>query len=190
VIAGRAPAPPPARPDVLQEDVAGQLPEAWGPWEGAARSVLASGLRLLTARLPRSGSVSVALGLEAGSRYEAEAQTGVSHVLEHMCFRGSERWPSSLLLTSAIEEVGGTIDGYTHREATVYYSRLPLPYMARALEILFDMVRRPRLSAADFEIERDVVLEEVRQDAAASAVVAEEALATRWPARRWGRRRR
>ena len=60
-----------------------------------------------------------------------------------MCFRGSERWPTSFLLTSAIEELGGTLDGYTHREATVYYSRLPRPYMRKALEVLFDMVRRP-----------------------------------------------
>jgi predicted Zn-dependent peptidase len=156
--------------------------EAWGFWEGAERTVLPSGLRLVTARLPRSGSVSVTVGLEAGSRVESEAQSGISHVLEHMCFRGSERWPTSFLLTSAIEELGGTLDGYTHREATVYYSRLPRPYVTRALDQIFDMIRRPRLLAEDFKVERDVVLEEIRQDASASAVVAEEALdALLWP---------
>jgi predicted Zn-dependent peptidase len=106
----------------------------------------------------------------------------MSHVLEHMCFRGSEHWPSSFLLTSAIEELGGTLDGYTHREATAYYSRLPRPYVRKALEIIFDMVRRPRLTAEDFALERDVVLEEIRQDASTSAVVAEEALdSLLWP---------
>src|SRR4029450_7265557 len=102
-----------------------------------------------------------ALGWGAASRFETEAQCGIRHVLEHMCFRGSERWPSSFLLTSAIEEVGGTLDGYTHREATVYYSRLPRDYVAKALEIIFDMVRQPKLAASDFEIERDVVMEEI-----------------------------
>jgi predicted Zn-dependent peptidase len=169
-------------PDPASERLQAVRQEAWGFWEDAERSVLPSGMRLVTARLPRSGSVSVTVGLEAGSRFETEAQSGISHVLEHMCFRGSERWPTSFLLTSAIEELGGTLDGYTHREATVYYSRLPRPYVSRALDLIFDMVRRPRLLAEDFKVERDVVLEEIRQDASASAVVAEEALdALLWP---------
>jgi predicted Zn-dependent peptidase len=167
-------------PAAAEGEAARQL--AWGQWEGAARTVLPSGLRVVTAGLPRSGSVAVALGIAAGSRHEPEAHSGLSHVLEHMCFRGSEHWPTSFLLTSSIEELGGTLDGYTHREATVYYSRLPVPYMRKALEILFDMVRRPCLTDEDFQVELDVVLEEVRQDATASAVVAEEALDTLlWP---------
>jgi predicted Zn-dependent peptidase len=181
-VAGRAPATPPAVPDLTAEELEAQRRDAWGAWEDAQRSELPSGLRLVTARLPRSGSVSLAVGIEAGSRHEPESQSGISHVLEHMCFRGSERWPSSFLLTSAIEEVGGTLDGYTHREATVYYSRLPRRYVSKALEVIFDMVRRPRLEETDFGVERDVVLEEIHQDATASAVVAEEALdALLWP---------
>ncbi len=181
-VAGRAPTSPPALPDPEAASGEAERLIAWGPWEGAQRTVLPSGLRVVTAMLPRSGSVAVAVGIAAGSRHESEAQSGLSHVLEHMCFRGGERWPSSFLLTSSIEELGGTLDGYTHREATVYYSRLPRPYVRKALEILFDMARHPRLSDEDFQIERDVVLEEVRQDATTSAVVAEEVLdALLWP---------
>jgi predicted Zn-dependent peptidase len=181
-LARRAPAAPPALPDPAVADLEAERRLAWGPWEGAQRTVLPSGLRVVTACLPKSGSVALAVGIGAGSRHESEARSGLSHVLEHMCFRGSERWPTSFLLTSAVEELGGTLDGYTHREATVYYARLPRPDMRRALEVLFDMVRRPRLSDEDFQVERDVVLEEVRQDATASAVVAEEALdALLWP---------
>src|SRR5919109_5314321 len=75
-LARRAPANPPALPDPAAEG--GERPggEAWGLWEDAQRSVLPSGLRLVTARLPRSGSVSVTVGLEAGSRFETEAQSG------------------------------------------------------------------------------------------------------------------
>src|SRR5581483_6508071 len=176
LVAGRAPANPPALPDVTPEALEAQHRAAWGLWEQATRTVLPSGLRLVTARLPRSGSVCVALAVEAGSRYESDHQSGVSHVLEHLVFRGTERWPTSFLLTAAVEEVGGTIDGYTHREATVYYSRLPRTYVATALEIIFDMVRRPRITAEDFHLERDVVLEEIHQYVLTSAVVAEEAL--------------
>ncbi|HEX2037147.1 MAG TPA: pitrilysin family protein [Chloroflexota bacterium] len=181
-MAHRAPASPPALPDPSTTGLEAERRLAWGLWEGAERTVLPSGLRVVSARLPRSGSVSAAVGIAAGSRHEADSQSGLSHVLEHMCFRGSERWPTSFLLTSSIEELGGTLDGYTHREATVYYARLPRPFFPKALEILFDMVRRPRLSEEDFQVERDVVLEEVRQDATASAVVAEETLDTLlWP---------
>lgn len=179
--AHRAPALLPALPDPTLDSPA-STDEAWGLWRDAERSVLPNGLRLVTACLPRSGSVSVTLGLDGGSRHETVEQCGISHVLEHMCFRGSENWGTSFLLTSAIEELGGTLDGYTHREATAYYSRLPRPYVRKALEILFDMVRRPRLTPEDFAIEKDVVLEEIRQDALTSAVVAEEALdALLWP---------
>ena len=180
-LARRAPAILPALPDPALDAPEAEN-DAWRLWRDAERTVLPNGVRVITARLSRSGSVSVTLGIEGGSRLEAAEQCGMSHVLEHMCFRGSEQWTSSFLLTSAIEELGGTLDGYTHREATAYYSRLPLPYVRRALEILFDMVRRPRLTPEDFAVERDVVLEEIRQDALTSAVVAEEALdALLWP---------
>ena len=178
-----APANPPALPDPATGDAL-TVSEAslWGVWTDVRRTVLAGGMRVVSARLPRSGSVSVAVGIGVGSRHEPSALSGISHVLEHMVFRGSERWPTSFDLTAAIENAGGTLDGYTHREATVYYSRLPRPHMAHALEIIFDMVRRPRLSPEDFLIERDVVIEEIKQDAQASPVVAEEALdSLLWP---------
>lgn len=178
-----APANPPALPDPATGDaLAVSEASLWGVWTDVRRTVLDGGIRVVSARLPRSGSVSVAVGIGVGSRHEPPALSGISHVLEHMVFRGSERWPTSFDLTAAIENAGGTLDGYTHREATVYYSRLPRPHMAHALEIIFDMVRRPRLSPEDFLIERDVVIEEIKQDAQASPVVAEEALdSLLWP---------
>ena len=151
-------------------------PDLWGIWTGVQRTVLPTGVRVSTARLPHGGSVSLTVGIEVGSRHEHDAEAGVCHVLEHMVFRGSERWPTSFDLTSSIEGAGGTLDGYTHREATVFHARLPRASMAHALDVIFDMVRRPHLREADFATERDVVLEEVRQDADAAAVVAEEAL--------------
>ena len=151
-------------------------PDLWGIWADVRRSVLPSGTRVVTARLPHGGSVSLAIGIEVGSRMEAAEEAGACHVLEHMVFRGSERWPTSFDLTAAIENAGGTLDGYTHREATVFHARLPRASMRHALDLIIDMVRRPHLRPDDFATERDVVLEEVRQDAEASGVVAEETL--------------
>ena len=157
-------------------------PDLWGIWTGVARTVLEGGTRVLTARLPHGGSVSLTVGIEVGSRHENATEAGVCHVLEHMVFRGSDRWPTSFDLTSSIEGAGGTLDGYTHREATVFHARLPRASMAHALDLVFDMVRRPHLRESDFVTERDVVLEEVRQDAEAASVIAEEALdGLLWP---------
>ena len=77
-------------------------------------------------------------------------------------------------LGAITRSAGGTLDGYTHREATVFHARLPRASMAHALDLVFDMVRRPHLRESDFVTERDVVLEEVRQDAEAASVIAEE----------------
>jgi predicted Zn-dependent peptidase len=157
-------------------------PDLWGIWTDVKRTVLPNGTRVSTARLPRGGSISLTVGIEVGSRHEDGAESGVCHVLEHMVFRGSERWPTSFDLTSSIEGAGGALDGYTHREATVFHARLPRASMAHALDLIFDMVRRPRLRETDFATERDVVLEEVRQDAQAAGTVAEEAIdALLWP---------
>lgn len=157
-------------------------PDLWGIWTGVQRTVLATGTRVSTACLHHGGSVSLTVGIEVGSRHEDASEAGACHLLEHMVFRGSDRWPTSFDLTSSIEAAGGTLDGYTHREATVFHARLPRSSMAHALDVIFDMVRRPHLRPTDFGTERDVVLEEVRQDADAAAVVAEEALdALIWP---------
>lgn len=157
-------------------------PDLWGIWSDVRRTTLPSGARVLTARLPHGGAASLTVGFEAGSRDEAPTESGACHALEHMVFRGSERWPTSFDLTAAIEGAGGTLDGYTHREATVFHARLPRAALLHALDVTIDMVRRPRLRDADFATERDVLLEEVRQDSEASAVVAEEAIeAMLWP---------
>ncbi len=84
------------------------------------RSVLDNGLRVLTSSMPHTHSVAVTVYIGAGSRYEHEDMAGVSHFLEHMIFKGTEKWPTARELAGKIDGVGGVMNGATDRELTLY----------------------------------------------------------------------
>src|SRR5687767_9721373 len=111
--------------------------------------------------MPHTRSVSISFYIGAGSRYETEATSGLSHFLEHMLFKGTERRPTAQQISEAVDGVGGILNGGTDRELTVYYVKVARPHFALALDILVDMLRRPLMEAAEIEKERKVVIEEL-----------------------------
>src|SRR5206468_3472454 len=80
------------------------------------RTVLPNGLRILTSSMPATHSISVSLYVGAGSRYERESEAGVSHFVEHLLFKGTEKYPSAKEVAEAIDGVGGVLNGGTDRE--------------------------------------------------------------------------
>ncbi|NLE76158.1 MAG: insulinase family protein, partial [Chloroflexi bacterium] len=84
---------------------------------------LPNGLRVITSEMPNALSVSCALFLAVGSRYEDDALAGVSHVVEHMVFKGTRDYPTPKDLALAIEGVGGYFNASTDQEATVFYAK-------------------------------------------------------------------
>ena len=152
------------------------------------RSVLNNGLRVLTAAMPHTRSVSVGLFVGAGSRYEHDAIAGASHFLEHMLFKGSPKRPQPQLISGAIEGVGGVLNASTDREVTTYWTKTPADRFGLALDVLADMVRRPLLSPDEYERERGVILEELamtydQPDAYADLLIDQ----TLWPDQPMGR---
>jgi len=125
------------------------------------RATLANGLRVLTAPMPHTRSVSVSIYLGAGSRYETPDQAGLSHFIEHLCFKGTERHPTPQEISQAIDGVGGSINAATDRELTVFYCKVAKPHFRLALEMLGDLVQRPLFAADEMEKERHVILEEL-----------------------------
>jgi predicted Zn-dependent peptidase len=125
------------------------------------KSVLLSGLRILTSAMPHTYSVAVSLYVGAGSRYETAPESGVSHFVEHMVFKGTEKRPNAQLISEAIDSVGGVLNAATDREFTVYYAKVARPHMGLALDVLVDLVRAPLFDAEEIEKERKVVLEEL-----------------------------
>jgi predicted Zn-dependent peptidase len=122
-----------------------------------------SGLRVLVEPLPHTHSVSVGCFVGVGSGHEDHAASGLAHFIEHMLFKGSERRPTPKQISDAIEGVGGILDAYTSFESTVCYAKVADIHFDRAVDVLADMLLRPRFEASDIEKERRVIAEELRE---------------------------
>jgi predicted Zn-dependent peptidase len=119
---------------------------------------LAGGERVVSERVPGVRSVALGFWIGAGSRDEPDSRAGVSHFIEHLLFKGSSRY-SALEIAEIFDELGGELNAATSRETTVLYARIPDDRLERALDVMADMVFRPRFAEVDSE--RDVVLEEI-----------------------------
>jgi predicted Zn-dependent peptidase len=126
------------------------------------RTALPSGPRVISARLPGARSVSIAAYVLAGSRLETPAEAGVAHFMEHITFKGTARFPSTRAISEAIEGVGGSFNAATDRESTVYWVRVPRREATRAMDVLGELIVRPRLADDEIEGERAVIVEEIR----------------------------
>jgi predicted Zn-dependent peptidase len=125
------------------------------------RSVLDNGLRVLTAPMPHTRSVSISVYVGAGSRYELKGEEGQSHMLEHMLFKGTAKRPTAREISEQIDGIGGNHNAATDRELTVYYTKVPSHHFLLGLDILADMMLAPVMDRVEFEKERKVVLEEL-----------------------------
>jgi predicted Zn-dependent peptidase len=123
---------------------------------------LAGGAKLVAAAMPERLSASLVFMFGGGSRLEDERQAGVSHFIEHLFFKGTQRRPTSKEIADAIEGVGGFINASTDKELTAYWTRVPAEHVELGLDVLIDIVSNSKLAPADVERERSVILEELR----------------------------
>ena len=126
------------------------------------RTVLPNGLRILTQTMPAARSVSAGLFVGVGSRHENDADAGLSHMLEHLVFKGTARYPAAGEISEAIEGCGGSVNASTDRELTVYSARVPAEASARALDVISDLVLGPLLRHRDLVAEKPVIVDEIR----------------------------
>ncbi|MAQ94674.1 MAG: peptidase M16 [Rhodothermaceae bacterium] len=125
------------------------------------RTVLPSGVRVLTETIPSVGSVAVGAWVDAGSRDEAEPEGGITHFIEHMVFKGTRR-RRGYLINQRMESVGGYINAFTSKEHTCFYARGLSEHLGRAMETVLDLVTQPTLPPKEIEKEKDVVVEEIK----------------------------
>lgn len=125
------------------------------------KTVLDNGLRIITATMPQTQAVSVVILVGTGSRYELETQSGISHFVEHMLFKGTQRRPTGLDIAKAIEGLGGYLNASTDKEITQYWTRVPRPHFAAALDVLADLFLHSRFEPAEIDRERLVIIEEI-----------------------------
>ena len=124
------------------------------------RTVLPSGLRVVTERVPGVRSAAVGVFVAVGSRDEVPHLSGASHFLEHLLFKGTPD-RSAMEISAALDAVGGEFNAYTSREYTCYHARVLDVDLPTALDVLGDMVTSSTLTAADVEAEREVILDEI-----------------------------
>ncbi|MEZ4273458.1 MAG: pitrilysin family protein [Myxococcota bacterium] len=123
---------------------------------------LDNGLRVITATQTHLRSVNVSLFMRCGSRHETDHQWGLTHLLEHMLFRGSHRYPDTRALARTFERSGGMLDASTWRDHTSFVANVHPACLTDSLNALADMVQHPRF--VDLDIERNIVGEELLSD--------------------------
>ncbi len=126
-------------------------------------STLSNGLRVVTTPVPTAQSVSVNVFVGVGSRGEERRTNGLSHYMEHMLFKGTERRPDAIVIAEAIEGAGGVLNAYTSKELTCYWNQVPFDKLALAMDVLADMYRNSLLAQAEIDRERTVVQQEIRR---------------------------
>ncbi|MHB1224301.1 MAG: M16 family metallopeptidase [Gemmatimonadaceae bacterium] len=124
------------------------------------RTVLPNGLTVLSEHMPGVRSVALGAWVRAASLHESPDKMGVSHLLEHMVFKGTAN-RSAHELALALEVLGGSLDAYTAREHTSFQARVLDQHLPQAADVIADLVFRPSLRSADLALERKVVLEEI-----------------------------
>ena len=125
-----------------------------------AKTVLPSGLRIVTEEVNTVRSAAVGIWINVGSRDEGSATAGASHFLEHLLFKGTKN-RSALDISSAIEAVGGEMNAFTSKEYTCFYARVIDSDLALAIDVLGDLITSSVVDAADVKAEANVVLEEI-----------------------------
>ena len=124
------------------------------------RTVLPSGLRIVTESVPTVRSVAFGLWVGVGSRDESPRQAGATHYLEHLLFKGTNQ-RSALDISSAIDQRGGELNAFTAKEFTCYYARVIDSDLPVAVDVVVDMVTSSTITRPDFKAERGVILEEI-----------------------------
>lgn len=124
------------------------------------RTVLPSGLRIVTEEISSVRSAAVGVWVNVGSRDETPAVAGASHFLEHLLFKGTKT-RSALEISSSIESVGGEMNAFTGKEYTCFYARVIDTDLPMAVGVISDLITSSLVTAADVDAERKVVLEEI-----------------------------
>jgi predicted Zn-dependent peptidase len=126
------------------------------------RSVLSNGLRVLTETMPTMVSSTIGIWVENGSRYETAAESGVSHFIEHVLFKGTPS-RTAAQIAEEMDAVGGVLNAFTGKESTCYYAKVLGHDLPMATNLLADIFRNSIFAAEEVDRERQVVLQEISQ---------------------------
>lgn len=122
--------------------------------------LLSNGLRVVTEKIPTGRSVSFGIWVKTGSRNENPLNNGISHFIEHMLFKGTDRY-SAKEIAEQFDAIGGNVNAFTSKEYTCYYAKVLDEHLPIAVDVLADMFFRSRMDAEELAKEKNVILEEI-----------------------------
>ncbi len=125
------------------------------------KKTLANGVRVITEKIPSVRSVAIGIWVGTGSKYETPKNNGISHFIEHMMFKGTEK-RSAKQIAESFDHIGGNVNAFTSKEYTCYFARVLDEHAPHAIEILADMCFHSKFDAVELEKEVNVVVEEIR----------------------------
>jgi predicted Zn-dependent peptidase len=150
----------PSRRLISATSIAGSVAEASHPGAGFRSTTLPNGLTVVSEFMPSVRSVALGVWVRRASVHERREEMGVSHFLEHLVFKGTER-RSAKEIALSLESLGGSLDAFTSREHTSFQARVLDEHLPQAADVLCDLIFRPALRESDLSLERNVVLEEI-----------------------------
>src|SRR6266478_7052247 len=125
------------------------------------RTVLKNGVRVVTEHMPHVRSVSVGIWIGTGSREESAKQSGISHFIEHMVFKGTKN-RSAEQIARSVDSIGGGLDAFTSKELVSYNVKVLDEHLPQAFDVVADLVLNPLFDPKDIEKEKGVILEEMK----------------------------
>lgn len=125
------------------------------------RLQLNNGVRVILVPEKDSLTVTVAVLVEAGSKYETKNISGISHFLEHMCFKGTKKRPKAIDIASELDGLGAKYNAFTSQEYTSYYAKVKKEFLSRAFDVVSDLYLNPVFDEAEIEKEKGVIIEEI-----------------------------
>ncbi|MCR4334504.1 MAG: insulinase family protein [Patescibacteria group bacterium] len=125
------------------------------------KKILKNGLRIITVPIKDNPAVTMLVMVEAGSKYESKKIGGVSHFLEHMCFKGTEKRPKAIDISRELDSIGSQYNAFTAQEFTGYYAKSDPKHLNTILDVISDMYLNPIFDKNEIEKEKGVIIEEI-----------------------------
>lgn len=126
-----------------------------------SKKILSNGLRLITVPMKDNPTVTVMTLVETGSKYETKAENGISHFLEHMCFKGTEKRPKVIDIAKELDSIGAAYNAFTAQEFTGYFAKADYKHFDKILNVVSDVYLNSTLPANEIEKEKGVIVEEI-----------------------------
>jgi predicted Zn-dependent peptidase len=125
------------------------------------KTLLSNGLRIITVPMKSTQTVTVIIMVGVGSRYENEKEAGISHFLEHMFFKGTEKRPTFHDISGELDAIGGEFNAFTAKDKTGYYAKVDAKHASVALDVISDIFLNSKLDSAEIEKEKGTIIQEI-----------------------------